>query len=81
MLKKKFKSVMVAVVLAISLTTGCAAAAPAAVDNTPMVYVTNTGAKYHNEGCSYLKSSNAIHLDIAIKRGYSPCSRCSPPTE
>lgn len=44
------------------------------------VYVTKTGAKYHRAGCQYLrKSSIAIPLNEA-KRGYSPCSKCGPPT-
>lgn len=44
------------------------------------VYVTDTGDKYHREGCSYLLSSNPITLRQAINRGYTPCSRCNPPT-
>ena len=43
------------------------------------VYVTDTGDKYHREGCSYLLSSNPITLRQAINRGYTPCSRCNPP--
>ncbi|WAC08954.1 MAG: thermonuclease family protein [Thermodesulfobacteriota bacterium] len=43
------------------------------------VYVTRTGAKYHREGCRYLRrSSIPISLEEAKKR-YSPCSVCSPP--
>ena len=41
-------------------------------------YVTNTGAKYHRAGCSYLKSSIPIALGDAA-RTYGPCSRCNPP--
>jgi hypothetical protein len=45
------------------------------------VYVTNTGTKYHNAGCSYLShSSIAIWLCQAKAQGYTPCSRCNPPT-
>ncbi|MBC5648901.1 hypothetical protein [Christensenella tenuis] len=45
------------------------------------VYITNTGAKYHTGSCSYLKKSkHAISLDDAQAQGYSPCSRCSPPS-
>lgn len=43
------------------------------------VYVTDTGSKYHQSWCSYLKSSNPISLEDAINQGYTPCSRCGPP--
>ena len=44
------------------------------------VYITKTGKKYHTENCSYLrKSSIPIDLKDAVGRGYTPCSRCSPP--
>ena len=44
------------------------------------VYITNSGSKYHNSSCSYLKKS-AIPMDLKeIGSSYSPCSRCNPPT-
>ena len=44
-----------------------------------IVYVTKTGAKYHQAGCRYLsKSKIAINLEHA-KKQYSPCSVCNPP--
>ena len=43
-----------------------------------VVYITNTGKKYHRSGCSYLKSSKKINKSEAINRGYTPCSRCNP---
>jgi hypothetical protein len=43
------------------------------------VYVTNTGSKYHSDGCQYLrKSKNAISYDKALKDGYIACSVCKP---
>ena len=51
----------------------------AAYNGNTIVYVTNSGSKYHQEWCSYLKSSNAISLENAINQGYTPCSRCNPP--
>lgn len=43
------------------------------------VFVTNTGAKYHRDGCQYLRHSKiAIHIDSASGSGYSPCSVCKP---
>lgn len=45
------------------------------------VYVTNTGKKYHADGCQYLRKSQiAIDLQVAINKGYGACSKCSPPT-
>ncbi len=44
------------------------------------VYITKTGAKYHNAGCRYLsKSMIPISLKNAKSRGYTPCSVCGPP--
>lgn len=55
--------------------------APTALaDNSgEIVYVTNTGSKYHRDGCGYLRSKNEKTLREAVERGYTPCSRCSPP--
>lgn len=45
--------------------------------NEETVYITNTGEKYHRDGCQYLsKSKHAISLSDAQARGYTPCSRC-----
>ena len=44
------------------------------------VHITRTGSKYHSAGCSYLRSDIPIDLKEAINRGYTPCSRCNPPT-
>jgi hypothetical protein len=44
------------------------------------VYVTDTGEKYHRDGCRYLaKSKNAIELSDAINQGYGACKICKPP--
>ena len=41
------------------------------------VYITDTGSKYHKDGCFYLrKSKHPISLSEAIKNGYTPCSKC-----
>jgi len=46
----------------------------------PIVYITDTGEKYHNAGCRYLRESKiAIWLSEAIMRDYKPCSVCNPP--
>lgn len=43
------------------------------------VYVTETGEKYHREGCQYLRKS-CIPIDLESARlSYEPCSKCHPP--
>ena len=42
-----------------------------------IVYITASGTKYHNPGCSYLTdTAQPISLSEAQARGYTPCSRC-----
>jgi micrococcal nuclease len=54
--------------------------AAAAVSPEYTVYVTNSGTKYHIEGCSSLRrSSIAATLAEAVRSGYEPCSICNPP--
>lgn len=45
--------------------------------NPQTVYVTKTGKKYHNDGCSSLKKSKiAMSLSEAEAEGYTPCKNC-----
>ena len=42
------------------------------------VFVTDTGAKYHEYGCRYLHSSCIeITFEKANERGYKPCRICN----
>jgi hypothetical protein len=44
-----------------------------------VVYVTDTGTKYHRGGCSSLRASR---YPLALKEAskyYSPCKNCNPP--
>jgi len=44
-----------------------------------IVYITNTGAKYHRETCNSLRRSKIpVTLEQAIERGYEPCRNCKP---
>lgn len=53
------------------------AAAAAAQNNEQTVYITNTGEKYHRNGCRYLKKSQIpISLSDAQARGYTACKKC-----
>ncbi len=43
------------------------------------VYITDTGSKYHRDGCRYLRQSkHAISKSDAQSRGYDACSVCNP---
>jgi len=45
-----------------------------------IVYKTESGTKYHREGCIYLKTSKIpVTLKKAKEQGLTPCSRCNPP--
>jgi len=59
------------------------ASAPAPIVEQPaianVVYITNTGKKYHESGCRYLKDSKIeISLSDAQSQGYEPCGVCKP---
>ncbi len=43
------------------------------------VYVTESGEKYHVATCRYAENAEAVALNDAIDRGYTPCSVCNPP--
>lgn len=47
-----------------------------------IVYITDTGNKYHRSGCRHLEDSKReISLSDAISNGYGPCGTCNPPTQ
>lgn len=42
------------------------------------VYVTNSGSKYHRDGCRYLEKSK-IPISLSDAQAmYKPCSKCNP---
>ena len=50
------------------------------VDNSPIVYITETGNKYHTSKCGYLKYSKIpIRLNDARLTNRTRCSVCEPP--
>lgn len=59
------------------------APAPTPADTTSngsvIVHITDTGSKYHNAGCRYLKSDHEVTLDEAKAMGLTPCGVCNPP--
>lgn len=51
------------------------------IDNSPIVCITPSGAKYHRTDCTYAKKrDNALETTIAKakKSGYQPCTKCKP---
>lgn len=52
---------------------------PIANDNTAVVYITPSGAKFHKKNCKYIKSNEiSISTKQAKERGYTPCLKCRP---
>lgn len=49
-------------------------------DNSPIVYITNSGEKYHRKSCKYVRNNNAAAISLlqAEKAGYTRCSVCKP---
>lgn len=68
-----------------STAVGATISAPGAVVAQPLattkyVYITNTGKKYHRNGCRYLKrSKKKVTLKWAKAHGYTACKVCKPP--
>ncbi|MEL7655499.1 MAG: MBL fold metallo-hydrolase [Bacillota bacterium] len=70
------------------ITSEKAPAVPSITPETPnypdsgadsIVYITNTGSKYHRDGCQYLSRSKIpISLSEAVIH-YDPCTVCDPP--
>jgi len=48
-------------------------------ENDVLVYVTETGKKYHREGCSSLRRSKIAMPLSKARDSYSPCHNCQPP--
>ena len=80
------RTVILPVVVSLLAAFPCAGSQPARAVVAPqtkptIVYVTNTGKKYHLDGCRYLRQSRIpIKLEDAKREGYTPCSVCQPPS-
>lgn len=60
-------------------SSGSGTSAGASSTNELTVYVTDTGSKYHRDGCRYLsRSKHAIERSTALSLGYDACSVCRP---
>lgn len=53
--------------------------APPAEVETVTVYITNSGTKYHLDGCRHLKSKIEKTLEEAKALNLEPCKVCNPP--
>lgn len=54
-----------------------ATAEPTVEPKTEMVWIPNTGARYHdNSRCSGMKNPEYASIQDAVNRGYTPCKNC-----
>ncbi len=82
-MKRKLLALLLALCLALSGLTACGNTVEDETtqieDIEDVVYITDTGTKYHAEGCRYLsKSCREIDRQKAEDEGYTPCSVCNP---
>ncbi len=82
---KRTASTLLIVLLALSITAQAGdtkkkkPSPPKEQTREVTVYVTNTGTKYHTEGCRSLRKSSIPMKLSDAKKSYSPCSICHPP--
>lgn len=48
-------------------------------NDDPIVYITNTGEKYHRDGCRFLDQSKIEKHLSEVQGNYQPCGVCNPP--
>jgi len=54
--------------------------AKSGTESDPLVYISQSGSKYHRAGCPHLRhGAIPIRLSEAKARGLEPCSHCQPP--
>lgn len=74
---KKLKPALVVLTIGFLLATSFATYN--AVDGMTTVYVTDTGHRYHKEGCTELRQSKTeTTKGQAKKEKYTPCDKCKP---
>lgn len=60
-------------------TTQTGAASQPEISQDTLVYLSETGEKYHRETCPTLKDSKTpVTLEDAVSAGYEPCKICNP---
>jgi len=70
--KRSIRNLIAGIFLLFAVSTACS--------EDPLVYITETGEKYHQDGCRYLERSRIpITLSTAVSMGYGPCGNCNPP--
>lgn len=64
--------------LRISYPTGNSATVSTTINSsTEMVWIPNTGEKYHSSStCSNMKNPTQVSVATAVQRGFEPCSKC-----
>lgn len=81
--KFKIKPILLSLLLSMTITssvfisTNTAYAKPKTLP--VIVYVTDTGTKYHRLNCKYVKKSRTPILLSKARINYKPCSICKPP--
>lgn len=76
--KEQYLASITAVLPVIAPTEPETEAPPAEVE-TVTVYITNSGTKYHLDGCRHLKSKIEKTLEEAKALKLEPCKVCNPP--
>lgn len=57
--------------------TATPAPTPEPEENVAMVWIPNSGSKYHSRSdCSNMKNPSQVTIDAAISMGYTPCKKC-----
>ena len=74
-MKKRILSFALLIIIILSISV------PVIADNgSTIVYIADSGTKYHRASCRYLdNSSHAVTLEAAALLGKSPCAVCNPP--
>lgn len=76
----KFKKIIISCIAIFILISLALSVSAYTGNGTTIVYITETGGRYHTGGCGSLyRSKISIKLEDAIIEGYTRCERCSPP--
>ena len=72
---------VILLVIMLSLSVGCETDTDNSItessETQEIVYITDTGEKYHKSTCFHLRYSRyAIGLEEALDRGYNSCKHC-----
>lgn len=69
---------VLALVILAAVTLAATPPTPAFTAPSDVVYITNSGDKYHRENCRHLKSKIKTTREDAQKAGKTACAVCKP---